>query len=133
MLTAHTSYEVQTYCLVAAMQGNYSLALNECLHAYRHAPQEPLILLCMGVAMLNQVMHKKVPDRNRGVLQAFAFLQAGSSPMYLATCPAQSMNRTIVGAIFEGLPVHMPDVLLQHINPRSAWKGPCTSAIGALE
>ena len=58
------------------MQGSYGLALNEYLHAYRHAPQEPLVLLCMGVAILNQVMHKKVPDRNRAVLQAFAFLQA---------------------------------------------------------
>ena len=33
------------------------------------------MLLCMGVAILNRVMQKKVPDRNRAVLQALAFLQ----------------------------------------------------------
>lgn len=33
------------------------------------------MLLCMGVAILNRVMQKKVPDRNRAFLQALAFLQ----------------------------------------------------------
>ena len=39
------------------------------------------MLLCMGVAMLNRVMLKKVPDRNRAVLQALAFLQVCSSTL----------------------------------------------------
>jgi hypothetical protein len=56
-------------------QGGYAAALNEYYHAYKQARKEPLILLCMAVMMLNQVMSKKVADRDRTVLQAFAFLQ----------------------------------------------------------
>ena len=72
------------------LQGNYSLALNEYMHAYRLAPQEPLVLLCIGVALLNQVMQKKVPDRDRAVLQCFAFLQASAClfPSITAACLA---------------------------------------------
>ena len=40
--------------------------------------RKPLVLLCIGVALLNQVMQKKVPDRDRAVLQCFAFLQASA-------------------------------------------------------
>jgi hypothetical protein len=57
-------------------QGGYAAALNEYFHAYKQARREPLTLLCLAVTMLNQVMSKKVPDRDRAVLQVFAFLQA---------------------------------------------------------
>ncbi|KAK9830261.1 hypothetical protein WJX72_010654 [[Myrmecia] bisecta] len=58
-----------------AVQGAYSTALGELFHAYRLAPREPLTLLCIGVAYINQAMSKKVLDRDHAVLQAFAFLQ----------------------------------------------------------
>jgi hypothetical protein len=33
------------------------------------------VLLCIGAALANQAATKRVPDRHRAVLQAFAFLQ----------------------------------------------------------
>ncbi|PSC75147.1 general transcription factor 3C polypeptide 3 isoform X1 [Micractinium conductrix] len=53
----------------------YSEALAEYFHAYRLSPQEPLVLLCIAAALLNRGSTKRVPDRHRAVLQAFAFLQ----------------------------------------------------------
>lgn len=41
----------------------------------RVSPHEPLVLLCIATALLNQAATKKVADRHRAVLQAFAFLQ----------------------------------------------------------
>ena len=43
--------------------------------AYNQAPDEPLTLLCIGVAHLNQAMSRKVPDRDAALLAAFAFIQ----------------------------------------------------------
>lgn len=43
--------------------------------AHRLAPCEPLPLLCLAVAQLTQALSKKVPNRDRAVLTAFAFLQ----------------------------------------------------------
>ncbi len=60
----------------ARPQGNYTAALNEYFHAYRRARREPLTLLACGLALLNNVMSKKVADRDRAVITAFAFLQA---------------------------------------------------------
>ena len=48
-----------------------------CLHRrlpHRVRPQEPLVLLCIAAALVNQAATKYVPDRHRAVLQAFAFL-----------------------------------------------------------
>lgn len=44
--------------------------------AHRLAPCEPLPLLCLAVSQLTQALSKKVPNRDRAVLTAFAFLQA---------------------------------------------------------
>lgn len=41
----------------------------------RVSPHDPLVLLCIAAALLNQAATKKVADRHRAVLQAFAFLQ----------------------------------------------------------
>ncbi|PRW60262.1 general transcription factor 3C polypeptide 3 isoform X1 [Chlorella sorokiniana] len=54
---------------------SYAEALSEYFHAYRVSPHEPLVLLCIAAALLNQAATKKVADRHRAVLQAFAFLQ----------------------------------------------------------
>lgn len=56
-------------------QGSYGAALVEYFHAYRQRPREPLTLLSIAAALLNQVMSKKVPDRDRAVVTVFAFLQ----------------------------------------------------------
>lgn len=57
------------------MARNFPEALSEYFHAYRFLPSEPLLLMCIGVAFLNLATGRKVPDRNRAVLQGFAFLQ----------------------------------------------------------
>lgn len=43
--------------------------------AYRFWPEEPLLLLSIGVAFIRLGCSDKVADRNRAVLQGFAFLQ----------------------------------------------------------
>ena len=48
--------------------------------AHRLAGAEPLPLLCLGVAQLTAALSKKVPDRDRAVLTAFALLQARPAP-----------------------------------------------------
>ncbi|EFN59685.1 hypothetical protein CHLNCDRAFT_133218 [Chlorella variabilis] len=53
----------------------YAEALCEYFHAYRVGHSEPLVLLCIAAALVNQAATKRVPDRHRAVLQAFAFLQ----------------------------------------------------------
>lgn len=57
------------------LQGAHVEALGELFHAWRLVPGEPLLLLSLGVAYTNQAMTKKVPDRDRAVLQGFAWLQ----------------------------------------------------------
>ena len=59
------------------MYRTYSEALSEYFHAYRFWPSEPLLLLSIAVAYLNLASTKKVPDRNRAVLNGFAFMQVG--------------------------------------------------------
>jgi hypothetical protein len=48
--------------------------------AHRLAPAEPLPLLCLGALQLAQALTKRVPDRDRALLAAFAFLQAPRPP-----------------------------------------------------
>lgn len=57
------------------VQTSQSQALGEFFHAYRLNRCEPLTLLCIAVAYIQQAMTRKVDDRNRTILQAFAFLQ----------------------------------------------------------
>lgn len=60
------------------MARNFPEALSEYFHAYRFLPNEPLLLMCIGVTFLNLATGRKVPDRNRAVLQGFAFLQVNA-------------------------------------------------------
>ena len=60
---------------VHSMGQLYLEALSEYFHAYRFWPAEPLLLLCIGTTYINLAVSKRVPDRNRAVLQGFAFLQ----------------------------------------------------------
>ena len=64
-----------TWCL----QGQWSLALHELFQAYHLAKEEPLVLLCLGVALLQKSMSRKAEDRNKTILQAFAFMQVSSA------------------------------------------------------
>ena len=59
------------------LQGQWELALHELFQAYHLAKEEPLVLLCLGVALLQKSMSRKAEDRNRTILQAFAFMQVG--------------------------------------------------------
>ncbi|GAB4822338.1 hypothetical protein N2152v2_009384 [Parachlorella kessleri] len=57
------------------LNSQYGEALGEYFHAWRVKPEEPLVLLCIAAALVNQATTRRVPDRHRAVLQAFAFLQ----------------------------------------------------------
>ena len=61
--------------LSVVMQTSQSQALGEFFHAFRLNPHQPLTLLCIALGYMQQAMTRKVDDRNRVVLQAFAFLQ----------------------------------------------------------
>ena len=61
--------------VLSSTAGLYPEALSEYFHAYRLWPHEPLVLLCIGVTYVNMACTRRVPDRNRAVLQGFAFLQ----------------------------------------------------------
>ncbi len=61
--------------LSVVMQTSQSQALGEYFHAFRLNPHQPLTLLCIALGYMQQAMTRKVDDRNRVVLQAFAFLQ----------------------------------------------------------
>ena len=63
----------------SCLQGQWSLALHELFQAYHLAKEEPLVLLCLGVALLQKSMSRKAEDRNKTILQAFAFMQVGSA------------------------------------------------------
>lgn len=47
------------------------------MQAYRFWPEEPLLLLSIGIAFIAHATTKAVEDRNKAVLQGFAFLQVG--------------------------------------------------------
>ena len=57
------------------LQTTQTQATGEFFHAYRMGQQQPLVLLCLAVAHMQQAMRRNVDDRNRTVLQAFALLQ----------------------------------------------------------
>ena len=60
--------------------------LDPCPHAApacRVAEHEPLVLLCIAAATINQAATKRVPDRHRAVLQGFAFLQEYSDARWV--------------------------------------------------
>lgn len=67
---------------LAIMQGHvhslmkqYPEAMVEYIQALGSSPREPLLLLCAGINLINLAGTRRVPDRNKAVLQAFAFLQ----------------------------------------------------------
>ncbi len=51
------------------------MVLNHVTQAYRYWPQEPLLLLSIGAAYLNQAVQRNCEDRNKAILRAFGFLQ----------------------------------------------------------
>lgn len=65
----------QSQFRVVVLQSAHAQAIGEYFQAYRSGTQQPLILLCIAVAYIQHAMTRKVDDRNRTVLQAFAFLQ----------------------------------------------------------
>jgi len=77
-------------CSAQAVHGD---ALTHYFHAYRHAPQHPLTLLCLAVAFLNQAMSRKVGDRHEGVLRGFAFLREYSTQSQRPQEAAYNMGR----------------------------------------
>ena len=60
------------------LQTTHNQATGEFYHAYRLGQRQPLTLLCLAVAHVQHAMTRKADDRNRTVLQAFAFLQVST-------------------------------------------------------
>ena len=54
--------------------GAYLTALGDYFQAYRLASDEPLVLFCIAIALINQASSKLAPDRHTAVLQGFGFL-----------------------------------------------------------
>ncbi|KAK3268930.1 hypothetical protein CYMTET_22594 [Cymbomonas tetramitiformis] len=57
-----------------ALNEHWQQALEEYTECFKEAPDEPLVPLCTGTALLHFAMSRKVPSRDRAVKQAFAFL-----------------------------------------------------------
>ena len=68
------------------MQSTQAQGIGELFQAFRQGPRQPLTLLCIAVAYIQQAMTRKVDDRNRTVLQAFAFLQVRALFMIIWMC-----------------------------------------------
>lgn len=68
------------------LQSTHAQAVGEFFQAYRLGPQQPLSLLCIALAYIQHAMTRKVDDRNRTVLQAFAFLQVSCTPPHCKHC-----------------------------------------------
>jgi general transcription factor 3C polypeptide 3 (transcription factor C subunit 4) len=66
----------------------------------RVAPKEPLVLLSIAAGLLNLATTRRVHDRHRAILQAFAFLQEYSSTR---GCPQEAAYNTARAAHQLGL------------------------------
>ncbi|OQR90497.1 transcription factor [Achlya hypogyna] len=53
-----------------------ALAVGELTLAHLELPEDPLVLLCIGLAYLNSSMQRTVQDRQQSVVKSFAFLQS---------------------------------------------------------
>lgn len=54
---------------------SYMHALKCYLHAYNTAPNDPLVLFCIGIGFLHRSTQRKTENRHQDVLQAITFLQ----------------------------------------------------------
>jgi tetratricopeptide (TPR) repeat protein len=61
---------VANMCSIA---GTYRLALAEYFRAYRSAPNDPLIVLCIAINYLSIVMNRRSANRHLLVMQSFTF------------------------------------------------------------
>eukprot|EP01117_Protostelium_nocturnum_P020085 TRINITY_DN8887_c0_g1_i1.p1 TRINITY_DN8887_c0_g1~~TRINITY_DN8887_c0_g1_i1.p1 ORF type:complete len:914 (+),score=326.92 TRINITY_DN8887_c0_g1_i1:57-2798(+) len=64
MLEAHQRSMGETY--LSALKGYFK--------AFKLAPKEPIISLCIGAAYLGIAMSRKIPDRHDAVMKAFTFI-----------------------------------------------------------
>jgi len=84
------------------MQTTQSQALGEYFHAFRLNPHQPLTLLCIALGYMQQAMTRKVDDRNRVVLQAFAFFQVRLAVLAsIATSVHSISNRSATGSTMQ--------------------------------
>ena len=72
------------------VQKQHEQGLGEYFQAYRLAPEHPVVLLSIATALTNQTMSPHVKDRDRSVLQAFAFMQVKHAP---SPCAMQAVLR----------------------------------------
>ena len=62
---------IANHCLTS---GNLGLSIAEFSKAVHQRPDDPLVNLCLGVGILLRTMNRRLVDRNRSVIQSFAFL-----------------------------------------------------------
>ncbi len=75
------------------MQKQHQEALGEYFQAYRLAPDHPVVLLSIATTLTNQSMSPSIEDRDRTVMQAFAFMQASSSPsLKISACSEKQLR-----------------------------------------
>ncbi|XP_028557053.1 general transcription factor 3C polypeptide 3 [Dendrobium catenatum] len=63
------------------MQSMHQAAAEEYLQAYKHQPENPLINLCVGTALINLALGFRLQNKHQCVVQGFAFLYN-----YLSIC-----------------------------------------------
>ena len=87
------------------LQTTHTQATGEFFHAYRLGQRQPLTLLCLAVAHVQHAMTRKADDRNRTVLQAFAFLQV-SAPHNALTCAHKAASFVLYRAVLPHRSLH---------------------------
>lgn len=94
-------------CLVGR---SYRFAQGVFFEAFRRAPGEPLVCLCLAVASLCQVMSRVVLNRHREAVRAFAFLEAyRAARLREATATAAGNNSGSSDHYTRYLPSHRDD------------------------
>ena len=92
----------------SCLQGQWDLALHELFQAYQLAKEEPLVMLCLSVALLQKSMSRKAEDRNKIILQAFAFMQVDSATRMHFKCVALCRMRLQIVVSFCPLAIAAP-------------------------
>jgi tetratricopeptide (TPR) repeat protein len=62
---------IANHCLIST---NLGLAMAEYSKAMHQRPGDPLVNLCLGIALLLRVMNRRLADRHQLVIQSFSFL-----------------------------------------------------------
>ncbi|KAK9821168.1 hypothetical protein WJX74_003771 [Apatococcus lobatus] len=105
------------------IEKQHEQALGEYFQAYRLAPEHPIVLLSIATALTNQTMSPHVKDRDRTVLQAFAFMQEYALHRGDPSEAAYNMGRAAHQLGLHSLAVTLYQTALQSATDPSATAG----------